>query len=374
VRLWPSSSLDNAQIVEFISQPNQLEGTLLWRSLFEIKVKIMAKDGITAIQPTDTEKRVNIDSNTMNTLIKDVQLYFNDIQVDTSNNMYSYSTDIDQKLTYSKEYFESQGQMYGAEMPDVDPDGFIDQAAEPSTNVRKIDRNEHVKLRSAKFANSKEVTYLGPWANLFTSQKKMMIPGVGIKVRVILQDKNNVLCCKKGESQNFQFKITSFCLILKKVRLNAKALLSIETMLRKEPIRYQVQKTLTTYQTISAKVQQQTFDSIFQGVCPTLVICTFLTEDAFRGHERYSKYNYQDFKLESLKISLDSEEEVKQPIVVDIANKYYHEGYQSLLEATNIFRRNTSLAITPETYMKGLVGCWFLSNYYYYYYYYCDKN
>jgi hypothetical protein len=354
IRHYPVSSIENARVVDIQIPGNGLECLLFWRTLVELKFVVEKKANGAKLTAADAGLLVNLDSNVMNSIIKEQIVYFNEVQVDSTNGMHSYSTDIDQKLTYGNEYLDSQGRMYGV-FVDKDPNKYFKRDASGSGTdaVAKAEMNKQAEERARWINNSKEVTLLGPLINAFTSQKKMLPTNVNVRVKFILNDDAKVLVSPTAtQLADYTYKVKSMCLLVKKAKLHDSDGMALETAFRRKPIKYQVQKTLTTYQTIPANIQQQVFENVFTGKSPSLIVCTFLKEGNFRGNHE-SSYFYEDFGLETLKISLDSDTELKQPMRFDIATKQYHEGYQSLIEACNIFRKNAGIAITPSHYMNG---------------------
>jgi hypothetical protein len=75
--------------------------------------------------------------------------------------------------------------------------------------------------------------------------------------------------------------------------------------------------------------------------------------DRFTGNLLKNSYFYGDHKLSKIKLSIDTQTELRDYIKINFENGEYHEGLLSLLEGQSLYRKGRTLAIGPELYQGG---------------------
>jgi hypothetical protein len=89
------------------------------------------------------------------------------------------------------------------------------------------------------------------------------------------------------------------------------------------------------------------------GIAPYKVIVAFIKASRFSGNDLENSYKYDDHGLKAVKLSIDSQSELKDYINIDMSKGDYSQGLLSLLETQSLYRRGRTLAITPELYQNG---------------------
>jgi hypothetical protein len=89
-------------------------------------------------------------------------------------------------------------------------------------------------------------------------------------------------------------------------------------------------------------------------LAPNKIIVALIDSARFSGTADKSSYVYEDHKLKRIKLSIDTQTELRDYIQVDFANDQYTEGLISLLEGQSVYNSGgRTLAIDPERYKKG---------------------
>lgn len=352
VKCYPVSSLESGSIVEINIPASDIESIIPWRWFWQIGFKVTKKNG-TNIEAGDAGTKVNIESNIVNSFFEEVAVFLNDVQIETSNGQYSYGCDIDQKLTYSTDAFNTQLKLGGCYLDEA---GMLDHYITGKVNTvdKSIANNKKAKERAELISGSKEVTLCAPFVSVLSSQKKMLPTGVSVKIRIVKAKQEKILKAADGEGANFACKLTSVILHVKKVKLTDTARVAIETLMRKKNYTIQIERTFNTYHNLPANIQSQILDNIYQGVCPSRTAVVLLSEESFRGSYTHPNYHYQHFKLQSFKCCLDNETELRQKIEVNVDQDDSQQAYLAMLETMGIYRRDKPIAITPEMFKAGV--------------------
>jgi hypothetical protein len=76
--------------------------------------------------------------------------------------------------------------------------------------------------------------------------------------------------------------------------------------------------------------------------------------ERFTGKAKKNSFVFQDHKLSRIKLSIDSQTELRDYIKINFAKNDYSEGLLSLLEGLGVYNSKfRTIGIDPERYMKG---------------------
>ena len=74
----------------------------------------------------------------------------------------------------------------------------------------------------------------------------------------------------------------------------------------------------------------------------------------FTGDPVKDSYTFEHHNLRKIKLSIDTQSELRDYININFDNANFHEGYLSLLETQSVYNsKGKSLALTPEQYVGG---------------------
>ena len=116
--------------------------------------------------------------------------------------------------------------------------------------------------------------------------------------------------CLKSDKTNadFKFKITSMKLQLKKIKIYSSYKLELEQRLANEAAIYPLRHASVKPFFLDAKEKSSTFENIFQSrSIPSYCAVAIVTQEAYRGTQGTSPFDFAHHSLSSLKITIDGE-------------------------------------------------------------------
>ena len=136
---------------------------------------------------------------------------------------------------------------------------------------------------------------------------RYLIPLVPMSLEFIKSGSN--FCLKSNKSNaDYIFKITSMKLFLKKIKIISSYKLELEQRLANEAAIYPLRHASCKPFFLDAKEKSASFENIFQSrSIPSYCVVALVTQEAYRGTQGTSPFDFAHHSLSSLKITVDGE-------------------------------------------------------------------
>jgi hypothetical protein len=284
------------------------------------------------------------------TMWKNVEVFFNNVQVYDAQNNYAYISYLMTLLYASREAKETYltSALYYPEAA-----GFFD-----NFDVQ-ADGNEAARIRSTAVDNSKVFElYTRLSADIF-NQSRLLLNNVDVVIRltphtaqffinqaglVPVQQPNAA-----KEPVPVKMKIIQAELYVNRVHLTETEMKQQEAKLAREPYLYPFVQTRSLF--FQHPNNTTIFDrEICQGVLPERVYLLLLEESKYRGNYKKNSLEFEHFSIKSMLWTCAGRLiPTTGPLTMDIKNKQFTRAYHSLFENVH----NDRLAITPSQYAAG---------------------
>lgn len=156
-------------------------------------------------------------------------------------------------------------------------------------------------------------------------------------------------------AEEWNIRILKASVFVRKCHINESIKLAHVQALQISPIKYPIKQN----KVVSHNIAQNTKEYIFAGIStkiPNKIIVGLLDHDAYNGSRNKNPFNFQDFGLASITLTIDN---YNKTIKIDKSNNDYIEGYHSLCECLNMYGA-TGNSINIRDYMGG--NCLFCFN------------
>lgn len=303
-----------------------------------IKKKSTAGD-VTALTADDKDKvyPVNLLSKS---IIKDVSVWMNHVPVSV-NSLKSYGMRcyITSLLTYG-----------------VDAEkGLLKTNYWQKDTLEKMDdltNNTNGKKRHAYIANSKLVKIYDNVQTELTTSSRFILPTTEILFTFDMEDTKKFLL--HAASESYVMEIEHFSLSYDRVYLHEQIHSKIERSLSiKSPAIYPITKTEHRSKSFGPGVQSMNWPQMYYGNVPETVVLCFTSEDAHDGAAEKNMYNFKNFNISKLQLSVESQQFPLYPLEFDFGNGDAMQGYKHLLDNIGTEITNAPSLISYEEFKNG---------------------
>ena len=317
VEFGPTTQLGSGPLIFHIpasaSQFLDLKSSKLY-----LKLKITKEDG-TPLAPGDKVAPVNY---FLHTIWSQIDVYLNQTLVSSvGSQAYGYKAMIEALFHTNRDVAESSLQSAGFFK---DSSGHMDDMeADPRGNLGFMIRHTLFRVGSVEVEGSLAI-------DLFT-QKKALLNGVQMDIKMYLQNPDFILCTKQDPG-NYKFIIEEASLKICKLTPVPGVMLAYSEMLHNHPAVYTFDKTdIKAFELQSGQLYFSQ-ESMFQSDVPKLVICGFVEADAYQGKKTKNPLNFSNQGLTSLGLFLNDEPLPTRPLRLNFGKNLSLEGYSSLFD------------------------------------------
>jgi hypothetical protein len=107
-------------------------------------------------------------------------------------------------------------------------------------------------------------------------------------------------------------------------------MLAHAAVLEKTTLKYPIKRAETKVITITQGTRSKTLDIVSLGTLPKRIVFGFVEGSSFSGDLKKNPFNFQNFDLSKVSVSIDGEEAPYSPLELDFKNKLYSRAYYSL--------------------------------------------
>jgi hypothetical protein len=206
------------------------------------------------------------------------------------------------------------------------------------------------------FALSRIIHTSAPLMTALTNQMRFLPGRLTLRFRFTRHENDYCLMypeSKKAEVGGYQLEIMRAELKLYKAVLEPNKLLSMEMYMRKSDCKIPLQRIQMAYHLIPGGVSDYSFPNLCLGTLPVRAMYAFVTNKAFSGKCHLNPFNFANFNLRSMSVSINGEQVIDSPILLNFPEKDFIDGYNSFLKGLGLRRRNVSRIVSMANFPEG---------------------
>lgn len=318
-----------------------------------LKCKIVDSDHKAIAKPTGDDAvpdkaKVYPISYFANTCFSNVELFLNNTQIGSSNNLYPYRAYIESALSFDKSTKDTQLSM-GFYYPDTkkidlkDIGDDLTKATCPNTGAKK-------RWELTQYSKPFE-TFSKLHLDL-CAQNKYVLNRTNMKIKCY-RATNNFALMAKSDDAKYKVVFEEAFIYLRIVRLRESLRLAIESNLMKMPAKYPMKKVETRFFTHSSNSSNLSEPNLYTGTLPTRVVIGLVSTLALDGKNQLSPFNFRHCNMQNIELRVNGRAlPTPDGINVDMDNKLYAQAYASVFLGSGAFFENNS-PMTYEEYCEG---------------------
>lgn len=361
-RIDPIASLDNSGAINFAIKCDDTEFFDLSRSLICVVTRITDGDGadlpdeevVGGVRGHNAASDVILINGIGSTWFKNLQVKINGTSIESSDGMYAFRADLDNRLSYSRDAKDHQLTMEGFDeelypFEDVvagnmrfGEDPYAGANSKAVAFVRRYNRTKNGKRLH---------TYARIHAGIF-EQEKPLPPGTKLELIFERNEQNFVLLTKRDEA--FKAIIDECYIFARTISIDDQIYreMSDEIFNNKRNIEYHFRRVRMFSHAKGGGNRDISITDLCPGEpnLPRRVFIGLLRQDAVHGSKRHDPFNYQHFNLSSVKFDVGGEVRPYPEMKMHFNQDEYCEGLFSLLEATGAMLTDHDIGITYENY------------------------
>jgi hypothetical protein len=330
VEYFPISSIDKkANTLEFnlSSSDHYLDIASL---LLSISGQFNAIEDDTKKPGQDETKKFTCVNLLLHALIEKVEIFINNKEViNLSNygiaaylNLLLNATDVERKTSFKTQ-------------------GFIPHTVGKSDDLSGNALTGGLLERYNAIKDSKKIHLIGPLFTGLTSQRKFLVPGLSLRIKLHLQ-KNSFFILENNVSPFYQFELTNATIKIKHIEIPLQIKYGLEKTAQTENFVYALPDYSIVTRYIAAGAQAYTFENL--GHIYSRCYVLFADSKAMEGDPTLNPFKFGNYNITSIKLSRGSEQYIYDNI--DFANKNYGEVYLELVRCLG----GSNVPLTPAEF------------------------
>lgn len=236
------------------------------------------------------------------TIFSQVDVSLGDRLISQSSRTYPYRCIIECLLNYGKDVLETT---FSAGLFYKDSAGHMDSTDPAGGNVGLTKRSV--------FTNASNVVgLLAPIHNDIFFQKKLMLNGVDIKVRMTRG--KDEFCLMRSDNVNYKINIQSASLFVKKVSVSPAVRLGHAHALLSATAKYPIERVILKNYSLAVGSRVVTQENLFLGTLPKSIVLAMVDNDAFTGAYDKNPFAFKNYDLEFLAVYVDGQQHPAKPL------------------------------------------------------------
>ena len=310
----PGTALANQQPIEFtVKRANNLYLDLN-DSYMVVRVKITNADGTNI--GANTAGPVNL---TLHSLFREIEVRLNTVVVTDINSLYPYRAYLETLVNYSDDTFKTR----------MLSENWVKDTTGHMAVTEVGGNNAGLNSRTTPFALSHEVELVGrPHLDIF-HQNRLIPPGFDLDIK--LHPSSNAFVCKSAapannaQQQAFKAAIQQVKFFIRTKQLKKEAELAHRELILKQPVKLLCSKVQVKHLSIPPNQTNISFDNVFTGTLPDLVIIGLVDDRDFAGHYNRNPFNFQPFGVNRMELVRDDTRIPSYAYTPDFANTCIYE-------------------------------------------------
>ena len=321
VEYQPVSSVSDGGPITFM-----VLGTEDYEDLSKTILVVRAKVTKANEADLDAAEKVGIVNNFLHTLIKQVDVFLKEQQVMQASGTYVYQAYLETLLNYGPDAKKSQltsAMFYKYQAGKMD-------VADPTIAVA-ANANAGLKARYEFSKESGTIEMTGPlFCDIFMSERLMLS---FVYLKVVLSRNSQKFCIMANEGDaGYRVKLTDAYLKIRKVKVSSSISLAHETALKRGTAIYPIRRVECRSFIVAGGNPSLRKDNVFNG----LVLKTFVFDlvDVFNGAYKKNPFNFKNFTMSYVGISVNGQEIPFSPLKLSYENSTFVEADHTLFSGT----------------------------------------
>ena len=213
--------------------------------------------------------------------------------------------------------------------------------------------NLGLKTRYGFSKRSGVIEMVGPiFSDVFFTERLLLS---FVDLKVVLNRNSNEFCLMASEdTADYRLKVTDAYLKIRKVKISPSISLAHEVALKKGPAIYSVRRIECKSLIIAAGNPSLRKDNVFNGLVPKTFVFGLVDSEAFNGAYKKNPFNFQNFNVSSVGISVNGEDMPFKPMQLSFgANPKYVEAFSTMFSGTGKMYYNSGNDISRDEFPNG---------------------
>lgn len=342
-----TSISDNGPIVFRIPKTDRYLDLNL--TYLKLKFRIVKSDG-SNINRDEVGPAVSM-INSCNSFFSDVQVSFNEKIVSNDNGLYPIRCEIENTINYNSETKNCSWLQCDIYAPD-------DAGRKDEADPRKVDGgNRGLATRFDYVKNSKLVTaYTRLHPDVFRMDK-VLLNNIDIQVK-LTRSKDSFALMSPDPLPDYKVKIESAQLCVRTAEIDSSILVAHAEALETKTAKYHFTRSEMHSINIPRGHRTITKDSLFLGEIPRAIVACFVGDDAISGNYKKSPYNFLDYNLSFMGVTVNNIHVQNSPLILDAEGDGV-EAYHAALLARGMLYKNDGFGIKRSDFKSGNFMCIF---------------
>ncbi|KAL8570941.1 hypothetical protein ACOMHN_023613 [Nucella lapillus] len=266
----------------------------------------------------------------------------NGVLITNSENTYPYRAMLETLLTYG---------------PDAQKCGYLECCLFASDTPGHMDAttgddNRGLKHRRNASARSQTMDLMGRLHTDLMVQERYLLNGVDVKFR-LTPSKNSFCLMEDGANTGCRAEITHCSLFVRKAKINPAIALGHAKALEKGTAKYLMKRVIIKSFTVPLGNVSATQDSLFLSQTPNRIIVALVDSSAVNGVYNKNPFNFQNFDLNFLGITLDGKHVPAKPLTPDFDRKRVTRAYLTTLEGSGLLHKDAAAGFSLDRFSRG---------------------
>ncbi len=340
----PKDRLNNSSITFKISGDS-----VHYLDLSDIQLYLQVKLVNSDDTPATITSGVSTVNNILHSAFKNIEVKIGDHLFETHNDLYPFKAYFENLLAFNKESKDTIifGEGWG---DDKNPSNFNVNKRNEITignkpTIPAVLANPILVERLKKFTESpdKTVEFVGNLHLNISTMDKLLMDMNDVKIELTHNDTAFYLLGLKNVAKEFKFKFIKASIQIRKLVVSPSVMLANSNLFNKQPIPLNYKNVVI--KTIPASLNSTESSFIINtGLLPVRLIVGFLKTAAIKGDLELNPFNFENFKLKSIKLTLGDNLAIpySDKLTVDFTNKRYLSAYKSLFSNIKYAPNNIS--------------------------------
>ena len=206
----------------------------------------------------------------------------------------------------------------------------MDQNKRRKRDVLTTDLNDGLIIRRSAFQNKTCELYGQFHVDIFNIEK-YLLDEINLEMNFVKNDDKFCLIGKEG----YELQINDFIVNVRKIKISDKVLLAHAMALERSNAIYPITRVNVQARTINQNVLSDKFENLISGPLPKRIVIGMVESEAYNGSLTKNPFNFQNFSLKELNVTIDGEQLPYQPFqfnYTDSKNPSHVRGYYSLFQ------------------------------------------
>jgi hypothetical protein len=273
------------------------------------------------------------------TFFKQAKMYLNSRLVYDSGDTYHLKSFLETELNYGHDAKSSHltaclyNSESGANMDTADNEGFIE--------------------RAALFGKSAWIEVMAPLHVDLMTQDRYLLPHTDVRIELHRNSDPLLLLCYQQNAQAYKLEVREMKMFVRKVEILESIQLALESTFAQYAAKYPLRRAVVTSLHVTQQRRVTPMNSLFQGQIPRRLIVACCDQDAFHGVISKSPFRFQNYSIQSIKVTAGGHTFPAHPMKLDFPNGHYLQAYAELFEALGLANDNKGNTITRNAFPQS---------------------